>query len=131
MYTKDEGHLRAWASFLPAIALRQLSELAPQDGDGEAAASTQLEGLTGFGTTFDAAALFADASGFTQLTEKLSTLPDGAERMCDAMNRFLTRIIECVHKWGGDGEQAWPSCSHPRKLARALPHAPTQASCTP
>ena len=97
-----EEDLQEWSSFLPAIGLRQLSAIAPVVGDAEAEAEAQLQGLEGFGSTFEAAALFADASGFTQLTEKLSTLPDGAERMCDAMNRFLTQVINCVHEHGGD-----------------------------
>ena len=51
-----------------------------------------------------AAAIFADASGFTALTEKLSALPNGAELMCKAINAFLTAInafltviVACVH----------------------------------
>ena len=92
-----EADITAWSSFLPACALRQLHEVA---FDGEAA--SQLEGHQGLATAFESAALFADASGFTALTEKLAQLPDGAEVMCNAMNKFLTAVIETVHGHGGD-----------------------------
>ena len=91
----------AWASFLPNLAVQFLGTLAPNEGDGEAEAEVAL-GQNGMGSTFPAAAIFADASGFTALTEKLATLPDGAERMCSAINAFLTDMIDTVHKHGGD-----------------------------
>jgi len=37
--------------------------------------------------------LFADTSGFTALTERLAVKKDGAEEMCDIINRFFTRLI--------------------------------------
>ena len=99
---REAMHLRAWSSFLPNIVLEQLSGLAPLVGDGELEAEAELAEVDGLVSVFEAAALFADASGFTALTERLAKLPDGAERMCSAMNGFLTRMIACVHEHGGD-----------------------------
>ena len=97
-----KAHMNSWATFLPGIALDTLSSLAPLSGDGEVEVEAQNSDRHGIGSTLEAAALFADASGFTALTEKLSTLPDGAERMCTAMNGFLSAMIDTVHSHGGD-----------------------------
>ena len=80
--------------YLPRIALRQLSEFAETTSVHE----TTHE----LSQNMQAAAIFADASGFTALTEKLSALPNGAELMCKAINAFLTVIVACVHEHGGD-----------------------------
>ena len=76
-----------YASFLPSIAIEEL-----HGADGAA-----LPGTTG-----EAAMIFADASGFTALTEKLAARADGAELMCEIMNKFLGAIIEIVHAHCGD-----------------------------
>ena len=81
------------SKYVPRLVLKQLQEHAVPHG---------LELTHELSCNMQVASLFADASGFTALTEKLATLPDGAELMCKAMNGFLTRIIECVHVHGGD-----------------------------
>ena len=48
------------------------------------------------------AVLFADASGFTALTESLATKPDGAERLCEMLNRFFGHVLEVAERLGGD-----------------------------
>ena len=78
--------------FLPALVQQQLAR------------STHLELAAGeLPPPFElqAAAIFADASGFTSLTERLTRLPDGAERMCAIMNAFLGEAIRIVHEYGG------------------------------
>ena len=50
----------------------------------------------------EACVVFSDASGFTALTERLASLPDGAEKMCIIMNDFLGKIISIVHAYKGD-----------------------------
>tara|TARA_B110001452_G_scaffold69193_1_gene55822 strand:+ start:2527 stop:6096 length:3570 start_codon:yes stop_codon:yes gene_type:complete len=83
-----------YSSFLPDIAVQQLRRTgAPYARD----VSDAIPGQIG-----EAAMIFADASGFTALTEKLAARPDGAERMCEIMNRFLGAIIDIVHSHCGD-----------------------------
>ena len=81
------GRSAGYASFLPNIAIEELHE----------AAGNALPGTTG-----EAAMIFADASGFTALTEKLAAKADGAELMCQIMNKFLGEIIKIVHAHCGD-----------------------------
>jgi hypothetical protein len=60
----------------------------------------------GDGIHLNAAVLFADASGFTALTEKLAhakgSAAAGAESMCQIINNFFTILIDVVEKYGGD-----------------------------
>ena len=51
---------------------------------------------------YEAAVLFADASGFTALTEALAVKPDGAEQLCNALNGYFGKLISIVVEWGGD-----------------------------
>eukprot|EP01084_Bolivina_argentea_P039226 72505_1 len=53
---------------------------------------------------FPSVALFADISGFTNLTEKLSALPGtlGVEILADEINNYLTQIIKQIVGSGGD-----------------------------
>ena len=88
---KQDGALRGWSSFVPHTLLGQI--------DSAAVDHTGDQPLT---RSFEAATIFADALGFTQLTEKLAKSCDGAELMCRIMNRFIGAIIEIVHSHGGD-----------------------------
>ena len=94
----------AWTGFIPRVVQQQLTEskdLSESIGGIDAGTST----ADGLGLPpprrMLAAAIFADASGFTALTERLWKLPDGAERMCDIMNSFLGQAINIVHAHGG------------------------------
>ena len=53
---------------------------------------------------FPSVALFADISGFTNLTEKLSALPGtlGVEVLADEINNYLSQIIKQIVGAGGD-----------------------------
>lgn len=51
---------------------------------------------------FDAAVVFADASGFTKLTETLANMPNGAEKIGACLNGFFDPLIEIVVRYGGD-----------------------------
>ena len=84
--------LDAWSSFVPNSVLHQMNNITTSDGNSE------LPPLR----TFEAATLFADASGFTALTEKLAQHKNGAELMCEIMNRFIGAVIQIVHQHGGD-----------------------------
>jgi len=53
-------------------------------------------------TSFNAVIAFADASGFTRMTENLAKLPDGAERIGHALNTFFQPLINCVEMYGAD-----------------------------
>ncbi len=50
----------------------------------------------------NATILYADLSGFTQLTADFATLPDGAERLHDTLNRCYAALIETIGAYGGD-----------------------------
>eukprot|EP00820_Chromera_velia_P016442 Cvel_26024.t1-p1 / transcript=Cvel_26024.t1 / gene=Cvel_26024 / organism=Chromera_velia_CCMP2878 / gene_product=Adenylate cyclase type 10, putative / transcript_product=Adenylate cyclase type 10, putative / location=Cvel_scaffold3031:619-7739(-) / protein_length=677 / sequence_SO=supercontig / SO=protein_coding / is_pseudo=false len=49
-----------------------------------------------------AAVVFADASGFTAMTEKLSKQPNGAEMLSNCINSFFAKILDEVKRYGGD-----------------------------
>ena len=82
--------LDAWSSFVPHNVLHQMNQSTVSD-------ERKLPSRT-----FEAATLFADASGFTALTEKLAQRKNGAELMCEIMNRFIGAVIQIVHQHGGD-----------------------------
>eukprot|EP00002_Diphylleia_rotans_P041304 TRINITY_DN9_c1_g1_i1.p1 TRINITY_DN9_c1_g1~~TRINITY_DN9_c1_g1_i1.p1 ORF type:complete len:1624 (-),score=269.95 TRINITY_DN9_c1_g1_i1:326-5197(-) len=53
--------------------------------------------------TFQAAVLFADISGFTALTERLSGMgPAGFEVLCKALNNYFDTLISVIDEYGGD-----------------------------
>ena len=53
--------------------------------------------------SFDGVVLFADASGFTALTEALAAQASGgAEKLCACLNRFFAILIDVIHEHGGD-----------------------------
>jgi len=52
---------------------------------------------------FQAAALFADISGFTMLTERLAEHgPTGVEALARLLNEYFGQLIEIIHHYGGD-----------------------------
>ncbi len=54
-------------------------------------------------TSFEAAVLFADVSGFTPLTEALAQKgPEGPEEMRTLINRYFTAMIDLTRAEGGD-----------------------------
>ncbi len=86
----DQNDGRRYAPYLPNIIVDRISGSAGQD---EAA---HVEPVS-------AAVMFADVSGFTPLTERLSRQgADGTERLTDALNDFFARMIEAVQGHGGD-----------------------------
>lgn len=50
----------------------------------------------------EATVLYADLSGFTSLTAAFSSLPDGAERLHDTLNRYYQALIDTIGAYGGD-----------------------------
>ncbi len=49
-----------------------------------------------------AALLFADVSGFTQMSESLAQLgKEGAEELTSVLNAYFTTMIDLVHRYGG------------------------------
>lgn len=52
---------------------------------------------------FEAALLFADISGFTALSERLTALGrEGSEEVTKIINGFFEPLIDVITKWGGD-----------------------------
>ena len=119
-------NLSAWAGFIPLVVQQQIAQIADQAEDAAAAAAAPKPPPT----EILAAAIFADASGFTALTERLSRLPDGAERMCSIMNSFLGHAIRIVHahggqvlKFAGDALSAMFEVREDRTMAEAVESA--------
>ena len=78
------------SAYVPSVVLNRLS-IAPGDLDEQ--------GLT----RFEAAAFFADISGFTILTERLAALgARGSEELSSALNAYFDRLIESIASHGGD-----------------------------
>ncbi|CAK9065813.1 Adenylate cyclase type 10 (Germ cell soluble adenylyl cyclase) (sAC) (Testicular soluble adenylyl cyclase), partial [Durusdinium trenchii] len=51
---------------------------------------------------FEACVVFADASGFTALTEALAKQPHGAEEIGSCLNGFFGTLIDIITHYGGD-----------------------------
>lgn len=83
--------LTPYSSFVPRALHEYLMQLA----------SRSTEEVP-FGTVKSGAVLFADASGFTALTERLARRENGAEELCRILNGFFTILVGIVHKFGGD-----------------------------
>eukprot|EP00055_Hartaetosiga_balthica_P015029 m.86392 g.86392 ORF g.86392 m.86392 type:complete len:1302 (-) comp8758_c0_seq1:118-4023(-) len=60
----------------------------------------QIEEPTG--TTKHGAVLFADASGFTKMTQQLSRHENGAEELSKIINAFFSPLLTIVDTFGGD-----------------------------
>ena len=75
--------------------------------------------------SIDAALLFVDVSGYTALTERLSTLGRvGSETLTDIVNRCFERLIDDVIAGGGHvlrfgGDALFVAFTGPRRLERA------------
>ena len=52
--------------------------------------------------TCQGALVFCDASGFTKLTETLSSQPNGAELLSASLTKFFTPLIDLIHAYRGD-----------------------------
>eukprot|EP00050_Salpingoeca_kvevrii_P015938 m.51303 g.51303 ORF g.51303 m.51303 type:complete len:1147 (-) comp6600_c1_seq2:545-3985(-) len=88
---KGQQFIPPFASFVPRNLHNYLMKLAM---------SNQAE--LPFGTTKPGSVLFADASGFTALTERLAKKPNGAEELCSILNSFFSILVKIVHQFGGD-----------------------------
>ena len=78
---------RALLAFVPAIAVRSAPE-GIRIGPWEQRTS--------------AAALFADITGFTLLTERLGREPEGAEQISRILTAYFGEVVETVEAHGGD-----------------------------
>jgi len=88
----------AFASFVPRTLQMQITAEVEDSGLNPT--------FDGAGHQMNAAMLFADASGFTALTEKLAkqsgSSAAGAENMCRIINVFFGKLIDVIHAYGGD-----------------------------
>lgn len=96
----DPDYGPAFASFVPRLLHLQIASQVVQRPDEP---DPTFEGA---GACITSAVLFADASGFTALTEKLAkaagSSASGAESMCRIINNFFTVLIDVVQLYGGD-----------------------------
>src|SRR5437870_2296022 len=77
----------AFAAYVPGLLLRQADHPRAQQSV----------------KSFEAAALFADISGFTPLAEKLALHgPSGAEELSSILNIYFEKLIQIIHAHGGD-----------------------------
>jgi hypothetical protein len=72
-------------------------------------------------STKPVAVLFSDASGFTALTERLSSKENGAEELSMILNEFFTRALDIIERYGGDVVKVPPTTSHPLSLLPTPP----------
>eukprot|EP00929_Paragymnodinium_shiwhaense_P049582 TRINITY_DN25001_c0_g1_i2.p1 TRINITY_DN25001_c0_g1~~TRINITY_DN25001_c0_g1_i2.p1 ORF type:complete len:5372 (+),score=1274.22 TRINITY_DN25001_c0_g1_i2:529-16116(+) len=103
--TRTSSGSRHFNAFLPdvirdAIVKGEINrddtaKAAVEDGTPAAAYSPTV-------ASFSAAVVFADASGFTNLTETLARQPHGAELIGACINSFFGPLIEIVVSFGGD-----------------------------
>ena len=82
--------LREYLPYLPEVVIEQVVDAQAQEAEA-------------FRRTLGAAVLFADISGFTSLTERLTRLGAiGTERLTSVVNDYFEQLIDLVHKHGGD-----------------------------
>src|SRR5690349_10073545 len=78
-------------SYVPALVLRRLMT------------STEGDLSLPYAERIPAAALFADISGFTALTERLAQQgPAGAEKLTAILNAYFGELIELITAHGGE-----------------------------
>lgn len=82
------------ASYVPHLIIRQIGAKLAQTTAREREASVEF---------FEGVILFADISGFTPLTERLSAQgPPGIERLKNVLDDYFARLINLVRAYGGD-----------------------------
>ena len=85
-----------YSVFLPEIILRDLAA-----GGGRFTNSVLSKRSSC--SSFEAAVLMVDISGFTALTQQLNEAnANGAELLCEHINKIYSSIMEIVREWGGD-----------------------------
>lgn len=89
------NRLRAFSSFLPTQVILHLNNCQQSRTAGPIVLTSSAKVTPG-------AVLFADASGFTKLTERLSTAANGVERLCEIINGFFETLVNIVTSHGGD-----------------------------
>jgi class 3 adenylate cyclase len=53
--------------------------------------------------TFPACVIFADISGFTPLTEKMTAMGlEGVEQLTSALNKYFDSLVGIIYRYGGD-----------------------------
>ncbi|EGD79334.1 hypothetical protein PTSG_09748 [Salpingoeca rosetta] len=92
---RQQAEVGPYMSFLPSSLCAHVVDIMNETDDADE--DEMASALTGSG-----AVLFADASGFTRLTERLSKLPNGAELLCSVLNAFFEVLVEIVQHYGGD-----------------------------
>ena len=118
----------ALSCFVPEMVKREIQ----RDAAGAISGAVEREKCT----VFEAAVLFADMSGFTALTERLSAKDNGAEKLCDAINAFFSVLLDCVEQYGGDCAKfagdaltiLWPVAGQGQSGPRTLQEATVQAA---
>lgn len=84
------GHFTSLRRYLPLLLTGRMAER-----------TTPLENPER--ETFPATVLFADISGFTALTEKMTrNNPEGSDALIDILDNYLGRLIDIIIEWGGD-----------------------------
>jgi class 3 adenylate cyclase len=82
--------LHKMSSYVPRLVVRRL-------------AHSQKEVECPETESYPACVMFADVSGFTSLTEKLSSSGDhGIEKLKNVLNTYFESLIGIVYKYGGD-----------------------------
>jgi len=100
---QDMAHKAALLSFVPGVLQRCISHgLVSLDQWKVLLESPVKSWYDPVLSRFPAAVVFADASGFTKLTETLARQPNGAEHIGKTLNDFFGPLIAIVHQHGGD-----------------------------
>jgi class 3 adenylate cyclase len=87
---EPDGDVLEFAGYVPALVARHfVDRREPLDGPES--------------ERFPAAVLFADISGFTDLTERLAgTGPNGVEELTELLNDCFGQLVELIGEYGGE-----------------------------
>lgn len=100
---QTDGHADALASFIPGTLRRCIRNNLVYFDQWKILLESPVKSMYNpVLSRFPAAVVFADASGFTKLTESLAKQPNGAEMIGDTINAFFGPVLDLVHKYGGD-----------------------------
>lgn len=89
-----------FTSFMPDIIIKAI--LAGKIKDVPVDLTPTAEMINPVIGTVNAVVVFADASGFTFTTERLTLQPHGAEKLGAFLNEFFGDMIDIIKRWGGD-----------------------------
>ncbi|GBG26248.1 cAMP-specific 3',5'-cyclic phosphodiesterase [Hondaea fermentalgiana] len=94
-------YIELLASYLPSVVVDEILKLEEEERQTKERYDSSQPRLT----NYDAACLFADVSGFTKLSERMSFRYGphvGAEHLAKQLNSYFSQLVKIINSEGGD-----------------------------